>query len=695
MAFDVEGARKAGYTDAEIASHLAKEVNYDIKGAKSSGYSDSEVIAHLSQKEMPRALPPAVPTGTVTPAATAPMAPTRDTGVLENIVGAGETGLSLATGAIPGAVGAAGGTLVGLAQAIRTGQFGTQQAADMVERYATQGQQALTYAPRTDAGQQQAQAVGTAMQALAPIAGLNGEMQALAAASKPITQAPRAAVGQVAQQVADVVPAPVANVARAGVDAAKAGAAAVAAPVTAAADAILSKAGFGERTKTPTMGTGGSAGAAGTDVATMRRTTAQDLPVPIDLTEGQATRDFEQLRFEGETAKDARLGAPLRERSAEQNKQLGQNFEALIDDVGATAPNNMEAARVLVDRTLVPAAAKLKTEYRAKYNAADKAGETAELVSLQPLADYLNENRSGRTSAPILNTIAEELKVKGVGDGSLADGSIVGAEASLKQAEAVRKAVNKFVKDTDPNDLRVGAEIKGVIDKITEGKGGELYKEARQARQRYAQLFEDNASVSQLMKTRRGTSDRQVALENVFNKAVLSGDRESLGMLRRTLDISDQKAGFKPGTDGPGAQAWREMKGATLRHLLDESTKGVGTDVAGNPIFSAAKLKNSVRALEKGEKLDFILGKKQAQTVRDIVEIAEHVKTMPPGTVNTSNTASVLLAALAEAGTTGALTGLPVPAISVIKALTSEIKDRKLAARVRESLGPVEATNKF
>jgi hypothetical protein len=48
MAFDVEGARKAGYTDAEIADHLAKSRGFDLGGAKKAGYSDGEVIAHLS-----------------------------------------------------------------------------------------------------------------------------------------------------------------------------------------------------------------------------------------------------------------------------------------------------------------------------------------------------------------------------------------------------------------------------------------------------------------------------------------------------------------------------------------------------------------------------------------------------------------------------------------------------------------------
>lgn len=47
MAFDVDGAKQAGYSDAEIADHLAAENKFDAAGARKSGYSDAEIIAHF------------------------------------------------------------------------------------------------------------------------------------------------------------------------------------------------------------------------------------------------------------------------------------------------------------------------------------------------------------------------------------------------------------------------------------------------------------------------------------------------------------------------------------------------------------------------------------------------------------------------------------------------------------------------
>jgi hypothetical protein len=687
MAFDVEGARKAGYSDAEIANYLSKAAKYDAKAARDAGYSDSELIAHLAPKV---GRVDAIPGQEPKPSVSQAQLNAKEPSVLDTVIGTGEAALSAITGATGGLIGGVAGVVnnltdpnVPLYMAPGSDPKAVEAAMAAGGRNIQQGAAALTYAPRTESGQQQAQALGEVAQNLTPVlaalpggtlpgVGVRGA-STLTNARGTLEAGARAVGGDAAATAVagalDNAPARVSQAAQA------------------ARQRVQQLTGFSKPESTEMAGVGAAEAAD----AARRAETAAQLPVPLELTKGQASREFTQQRFEGETAKDPALGKPLRDRAEQQNRALTQNFEAMIDQVGAVAPDKTEAARVLVDQTLRPAAARAKAEYRAKYQAADKAGQMEAPVDLQPLADYLNRNRAGRSSAPILNTIADEIGVQGIGDGSLAEGTIKAGAATLKQTEELRKAVNRFVKDADPNDVRIGAEIKQVIDSITEGKGGQLYKEARAARQRFSQLFENNAVVSQLLKTKRGTADRAVALEDVFNKTILNGSREDLSMLRRTLDVSDQKAGVKPGTEGPGAQAWREMRGATLRSLVDEATKGVGMDTAGNPIFSAAGLNRMVQKLEQGGKLEFILGRKGAQTVRDINEIATVVKTLPPGAVNTSNTASVILAALAEAGATGALTGLPVPALSLLRSTAAYVKDRRVAARVQDALNAASA----
>lgn len=48
MNFDIEGARQAGYSDAEIVAHLAGEQDFDLEGARQAGYSDSQILEELN-----------------------------------------------------------------------------------------------------------------------------------------------------------------------------------------------------------------------------------------------------------------------------------------------------------------------------------------------------------------------------------------------------------------------------------------------------------------------------------------------------------------------------------------------------------------------------------------------------------------------------------------------------------------------
>lgn len=48
MSFDIEGAKRAGYTDDEIAAHLGKQRGFDVEAATRAGYKPQEIISHLS-----------------------------------------------------------------------------------------------------------------------------------------------------------------------------------------------------------------------------------------------------------------------------------------------------------------------------------------------------------------------------------------------------------------------------------------------------------------------------------------------------------------------------------------------------------------------------------------------------------------------------------------------------------------------
>lgn len=51
MAFNVLAAKKAGYTDAEIASYLSQQSGFDFEAAKNSGYDDKEIVSYLNKQD--------------------------------------------------------------------------------------------------------------------------------------------------------------------------------------------------------------------------------------------------------------------------------------------------------------------------------------------------------------------------------------------------------------------------------------------------------------------------------------------------------------------------------------------------------------------------------------------------------------------------------------------------------------------
>lgn len=588
----------------------------------------------------------------------------REPSLGEKLIGAGEAGLTTVTGLTGGLAGMIGGTAKGMTNALLSGQFGTKEAADMVERSAMEGAQALTYVPRTEVGQEYAQNVGDVMQQAMPLAGLGGEMAALGTAIKAAQPAVTATTRAAAVPV-------IAGAGRAA-EIAQTGATKAVQAVKNAPGRAAEMVGLKEPAPAPTLGTRGSAGAAGTDVSTMRRVAAQELPVPVDLTKGQATRDFGQIRFEQEAAKNAELGAPIRERMAQQQQAVRQSFDSWVDETGAQAPDT-RAVGITVDKALRAKAARDKVEIRTAYKEAEKAGETAQPVSTQAVVDALNESVSAESTAPVLGAAKKELIRLG-GAVEDANGKLVAQDMTLANTEQLRKFVNKTT-GADPTNIKFAGDLKRAIDSSTEGAGGELYQKARGLRARYADQYENHAVISDLLNNKRGSADRRVALEDVFDRVVFRGSLDDMRQARKVLQTGGEE----------GAQAWKEIQGQAVRYIRDEATKNVARDTFGNEIISPAALDKAIKRLDNEGKLDYLFGKKGAEQMRSVNDLAKVMFTTPPGAVNTSNTASVLLAALDMAVSGSA--GMPLPVMSGLRMLVKNVKDRKLRARIQDALG--------
>lgn len=660
------GQPSTGPTDKPAPTILPPEVTEAYQTGKMSEQErsdlESDLKSGLVQLGAAGALPD-IQNGQIAPDQPGIVQQAPDPTLAQQAIGAGETGLALGTGATSGTIGMIGGTLKGLAEQLLSGQFGTQQAADAVEKSAMGGQEALTYAPRTEQGQQMTQAVGEAVAPLVALAPFAGEVGAIAQGARAAAPAVRAAAGEVG------------------------------APLQQAAGKITEAI----RPATADVQTGAagarSGGAAAVEAGTLRQAKAEELPVPIKLTEGQKSRDFGQQRFERETAKDPELGAPIRERFEDQNMKLQQNFDSFLDATGAETAD-LRSAGQSVDKALRSRMARDKIKYREEYKAAREAGDMADPVDLGAVIKHLNDSSGEAATAPLLKTV-RDLTVK-LGIAKDEGGVLVpvtenvrrpnytGAKQppapakmiDLNKAETFRQAINRNTNQDLPN-IRQATILKGLIDDATEGKGGPLYRKARNSYAKSKKDYENNGLVKSMLGLKRGSSDRGIALEDIVRRSVIepSTSLDDVRNIRRLLQ-----------TEGPsGQQAWKELQGATLNYIKDEALKNVARDSQGNPIVSPAQLDRAIQKLDKNGKLDFVFGKKGAEMLRTVNDVAKDVLVAPPNAVNTSNTASVL-AGLMDVAISGT-SGIPAPIMTSLRLATKSIKDRKTRARVRKALG--------
>lgn len=631
----------------------------------------------------------------------------------QQLVGSGEAGLTTLTGMTGGTVGMIGGVAKGITESILDGSFGTPQAVNAVAEKASKGASALTYAPRTETGREYAQNVGEVMAETIPVAPLTAELGLVAAGMKQANPAVSLAARTVTAPV-------IAGASRAVSATGRAGQAVINAPGKVAEMVGL---------KDPKIAgsVDNSVGSASVPADMVRAEKAKNLPVPVNLTLGAETRNAAQLAFEKEQMKGP-FGGPLRSRAEENNLQALQNFETLIDSTDAQMPD-LSSTGGAVTKALSDGYKAAKNKTRSAFKTAGDSPEADILVDVGPVIDHLNSIPTGlkTTSLPDhakqyavrlgiaeldengkLVALAEKLNLSDKEMSSLvkdyisktgstpmstsdlmtfakSKGMSKESGATIKKMEALRKEISQAT-GFDPVEVRDSTILKKLIDTQTEPVAGPLYKEARALRTAQARKYENRAVVARLITNRKGMEDPKVAVDQVFSKSILNGSPEEITFLKRVLNTS--------GVDG--RQAWKELQGALMKHIRDESSKGMGMDSADVPIVSPAKLHQTISSLDKNGRLDLVLGKKNAEIVRDLNDVVRYVNTTPPGTlVNNSGTSGTLLAAISEAGMTGAVFGLPLPTLTILRALKRQMTNTKIKAKIDRALNAKPTNNKF
>lgn len=488
------------------------------------------------------------------------------------------------------------------------GGYGTPQGKEMGQKAAQVTSQQF-YQPRTETGPDIVNQLGKALSALPPTLGSTGATLNVVAP---------AAVGQVRGMVAPI------------------------------ASSTQQRMATLLQPKNPQMS---GMGAASTDQALIRQERAVQQGIP--LTKGEQLQDFGLLKRESDLPKEnPELAKALTEFKQRQKQDILKRFEQLADQTGAeyADPTAYRKIGSLVDTQLVKQFDAKKLKVDEAYQAARDAGETKQVVDVTKLDEWLETNKGKAISVPAINSIKADLnQLK----------KVTNNQVTVDDLEELYKSAGQLGEPGKPSGLFM-KQVKNVINDVTEGAGGDLYRTARLQRKELANEFENTYRVAKLLGTKGGYTDRAVALDDVFSHVVLDGSLEEMRTVTKLLK--------KGGADGQ--QAYAELQGQTVQYLKDQLTKNASGEL------SFAKLKSAIDTLDREDKLTYMFGKKGRENLIDLRDTVQDALVKPQGAVNYSNTGSVVLRGLDK------LAAIRFP---LAKTAADIAKTREISKQVQES----------
>jgi hypothetical protein len=392
-------------------------------------------------------------------------------------------------------------------------------------------------------------------------------------------------------------------------------------------------------------------GAASTDEAILRQQRALEQKIP--LTKGEQLQDFSLLKRESDLPKEnPELAKGLIEFKKGQKQSILKRFEELSEQTGAqyADPTAYRKVGSLVDSALVKEFDAKKLKVDSAYQKARDAGETKQVVDTTKLDQWLETNAPEAISVSEINTIGAKLEqLKKLKNG----------QVTVDDLENLYKVAGEMGEPGKSSGKKM-KEVKNLINEMTDGAGGDLYRAARAQRAELGREFENTYRVAKLLGTKGGFTDRAVALDDVFSHVVLDGSLEEMRTVTKLLK--------KGGPDGQ--QAYAELQGQTVQYLKDQLTKNASGQL------SFAKLKTAIDTLDREEKLAYMFGKQGRQTLIDVRDTIQDALVKPEGTVNYSNTGSVVARLLDKMAT------IKFP---LAKSASDVVKSREITKQVEES----------
>lgn len=386
---------------------------------------------------------------------------------------------------------------------------------------------------------------------------------------------------------------------------------------------------------------------------------ASELPVPVELTAGQAAQDPILISRERNERGFKEAHA---QRFNEQNKALQDNANIIKQNV---APNVLTDNYVADATNLIDSVKAIKEANKTKTQEAYKALEEAAGGKF-PIdgKKFANNAIEKLTSEDRLDYLPSTIKTK-------LDSYAAGAkEMNFNLFENLRSdlaaEMRKADRAGDGNMKHVLSVVRDQLENLPMQEGDAVLKG-----------LADNAR-------KTAKADFDLEKSNPLYSKVLNEAADSKDFIQNFV-INSKNVDFAKSVDllKNDPIALEHLRSGTMDYIIRQST-----DASGN--FSNAKFTKSIENLNVNKKLDALFGKNSKQ-LKDLAEVAKIVEARPKGSfVNESNTTTAIGSAIKEYGS-DVIKDIPIVR-NIVNPASRILRERKIAKEVKQSLNPKPKT---
>ena len=386
---------------------------------------------------------------------------------------------------------------------------------------------------------------------------------------------------------------------------------------------------------------------------------SSELPVPVELTEGQASQNPTLISRERNERGFKEAHA---QRFNEQNKALQENANIIKQNV---APNVTTTDYVADAQNLIDSVKAIKETNKTKTQEAYKALEDAAggkfPIDGQKFAKNTIEKLKEEDRLDYLPTTIRN-KVEAYESGSKQMNFNLFENLRSDLASEMRKADRAG----DGNAKYVLGVVRDQLENLPMQEGDAVLKG-----------LADNAR-------KTAKADFDLEKSNPLYSKVLNESADSKDFIQNFV-IRSKNADFIKSVDllKDDPIALEHLRSGTMDYIIRNST-----DASGN--FSTAKFQKEIGNLDVNKKLDALFGE-NAKQLQDLAEVAKIVEARPRGSfVNESNTATAL-GSMAKQYGGELIRRIPVVG-AVVEPAAQVLSQRKMAKEVKKSLNPKPKT---